>query len=157
MTVAPEFNSHPLIRPIGAAVLWSGVLLFAAYQAAALTDGYWMFRIVAFDLAIALMGVWLVARAAQGMGGVPGRILENRALRYLGMISYGIYIFHLMLPDLLPHAAGRLGYPHALAWLGDQTKRYLLFYSAASVVVAAISWHCFEGPINRLKDRFQYR
>ncbi len=154
--VTPEFASHPLVRPIGAPVLWSGALLFAAYQAATLTDGYWTFRIVAFDLAVALMSLWLVARAAEGMGGVAGRILENRSLRYVGMISYGIYIYHLMLPDLLPQLAGHLGQPHALGRLGDQTAWYLLFYSAASVAVAAVSWHCFEGPINRLKDRFEY-
>jgi len=157
ITVAPEYQSHPLVRRIRAPVLWTGALLFAAYQAAALTDGYWMFRTVSFDLAIALMSVWLVARAAEGMGGLAGRILENRSLRYVGMISYGIYVLHLMLPDLLPQVASRLGHPHALGWLGDQTKWYLLFYSAASVAVAAVSWHCFEGPINRLKDRFEYR
>jgi peptidoglycan/LPS O-acetylase OafA/YrhL len=32
-----------------------------------------------------------------------------------------------------------------------------MFYPAASVAVAAVSWHCFEGPINRVKDRFEYR
>ena len=28
--------------------------------------------------------------------------------------------------------------------------------TVASVTVAAISWHCFEGPINRLKARLEY-
>ena len=27
----------------------------------------------------------------------------------------------------------------------------------ATIIVAAISWHAFEAPINRLKDRFEYR
>lgn len=156
-TVAPEYQSHPLVRRIGPSVLWSGIFLFAAYQAAVLADRYWMFRMVSFDLAIALIGLWLVARAAEGMRGMAGRVLENRALRYVGMISYGIYIYHLMLPDLLPQLASRLGHARALERLGDQTMWYLLFYSAASVGVSALSWHCFEGPINRLKDRFDYR
>jgi peptidoglycan/LPS O-acetylase OafA/YrhL len=157
MTVAPEFSSHRLVRPIGATVLWSGVLLFCAYQAAELSDGYWVFRDVSFDLAVALVGVWLVARAAEGMRGPAGRILELAPVRYLGTISYGIYVYHNMLPDLLPRIARRLGYPDLLAPLGDQTLPYLVFYTAASVAVAAVSWHLFEGPINRLKARFEYR
>jgi peptidoglycan/LPS O-acetylase OafA/YrhL len=157
MTVLPEFESHPLIRPIGANALWSGLMLFAAYQAAVQSGGFWRFRIVSFDLAVALVGVWLVARAARGMRGPVGRFLELAPLRYLGTISYGIYVYHNMLPELLPKVARRLGYPDLLAPLGDQTVPYLLFYAAASVAVAAVSWHVFEGPINRLKARFEYR
>jgi peptidoglycan/LPS O-acetylase OafA/YrhL len=157
MTVLPEFESHPLVRPIGTPVLWSGLLLFAAYVAAEQTDGFWRFRIVSFDLAVALVGLWLVARAARGMGGLAGRVLELAPLRYLGTISYGIYVYHNMLPDLLPRVARRLGYPNLLAPLGDQTLPFLIFYSAATVAIAAVSWHVFEGPINRLKARFEYR
>jgi peptidoglycan/LPS O-acetylase OafA/YrhL len=157
MTVTPELASHPLVRPIGATALWSGLLLFGAYQAAEQTDGFWVFRMVSFDLAVALVGVWLVARAAQGMRGPAGRFLELAPVRYLGTISYGIYVYHRILPDLLPRVARRLGYPDLFAPLGDETLRYLAFYSAASVAVAAISWHCFEGPINRMKNRFEYR
>jgi len=157
ITVAPEFASHPLVRPIGPAALWIGVLLFGAYLAAEQTDGFWAFRIVSFDLAVALMGLWLVARAAEGMGGPAGRVLELAPVRYLGMISYGIYVYHRILPDLLPRVARRLGHPGLFAPLGDQTLAYLIFYSAVSIALAAISWHCFEGPINRMKDRFDYR
>jgi peptidoglycan/LPS O-acetylase OafA/YrhL len=97
--------------------------------------------------------VWVVARAAEGMGGAAGRVLGLAPLRYLGTISYGIYLYHLMLPVLLPKLARRMGYADLLAPLGDQTLPYLAFYSLASVGAAAVSWHAFEGPINRLKDR----
>jgi peptidoglycan/LPS O-acetylase OafA/YrhL len=157
MTVLPEYKSHPLVRPVGAAVLWCGVLLFGAYLAAEQTDGYWMFRMVSFDLAIALMGVWLVARAAAGMAGPAGKLLALAPVRYIGTISYGIYVYHLLLPELLPRATRRLGHPDLLAPLGDKTLAFLAFYSALTILVAAISWHWFEAPINRLKARFEYR
>ncbi len=157
MTVAPAFAAHSLVRPIGTGVLWSGLVLFGAYQAAERTDGFWVFRLVSFDLAVALVGLWLVARTSRGMTGLPGRVLELAPVRYLGTISYGIYVYHLILPDLLPRAARRWGHPELFAPLGDQTLPYLVFYSIATIAVAAISWHCFEGPINRVKDRFQYR
>lgn len=152
MMVTPEFASHPQIRPIGAWALWVGLLLFSALQAAGQSERWGLFRIVAFDLAVALPAAWLVARAARGFRGPAGRVLELGPLRYLGTISYGIYVYHLMLPDLLPRVARHLGYPDLLGGLGDQTVLYCVFYSAASVGVAALSWHFFEGPINRLKD-----
>lgn len=157
MTVTPELGSHPLVRPIGAAPLWAGLLLFGAYQAAEQADGFWVFRMVSFDLAVALVGVWLVARAATGMEGPAGRLLQLAPVRYLGTISYGIYVYHRILPDLLPRVARHLGHPDLFAPLGDETLPYLAFYTALSVAVAAISWHCFEGPINRMKNRFEYR
>jgi peptidoglycan/LPS O-acetylase OafA/YrhL len=157
MTVLPEFKSHPLVRPIGATALWSGLLLFGAQQAAGQNHGFGAFRIVSFDLAVALAGVWLVARAAEGMRGLAGRALESAPLRYLGTISYGIYVYHLMLPELLPRIARRFGHPNLFAPLGNLTLPFLLFYGAATIAVAAVSWHLFEGPINRFKARFEYR
>lgn len=157
MTVLPEFKSHPLVRPVGAAALWGGLLLFGAHQAAEHSDGFWVFRVVSFDLAVALAGVWLVARAAEGMKGPAGRVLELAPLQYLGTISYGIYVYHLMLPELLPRVARQIGYPNLFVPLVDKTLPFLLFYGTASIVIAAISWHLLEGPINRWKDRFEYR
>jgi peptidoglycan/LPS O-acetylase OafA/YrhL len=157
MTKLPEFKSHPLVRPIGTTVLWCGLLLFGAYQAAEQTDGFWVFRTVSFDLAVALAGVWLVARAAEGMSGLAGRALESAPLRYLGTISYGIYVYHMMLPELLPRIARRLGHPDLFAPLIDKSFPFLVFYGAASIAISAVSWHLFEGPINRFKARFEYR
>lgn len=153
MTAAPEFQGHPQVRQVGVPVLWAGVLLFAVHQAAGGFEGASVFRVAIFDLAVALSAAWLIGRAAQGMGGLASRVLEFAPLRYIGTISYGIYVYHLMLPDLFSRVVRRLGYPDLLAPLGDQTLPYLAFYSAASVAVAGISWHVFEGPINRLKDR----
>src|SRR4029453_10258316 len=115
MTLDPSFKSHPHVRPIGASALWIGVPLFAAHQAVADTGWWLLFRIVSFDLAGALSAAWLGAWAARGIGGLAGRVLELGPLRYLGTISYGIYVYHLMLPDLLPRVAGRLGYPELFA------------------------------------------
>jgi peptidoglycan/LPS O-acetylase OafA/YrhL len=157
MTVLPEFQADPMVRPIGPTVLWSGVTLFVAYLLAERSEGWWTFRLVAFDTAIALMGVWLVAKAARGLGGPVGRLLSSAPVRYLGTISYGIYVYHLLLPDMLPRIAQRLGHPGLLTPLGDQTLPFLAFYSVVTILVAAISWHAFEAPINRLKDRFEYR
>jgi peptidoglycan/LPS O-acetylase OafA/YrhL len=157
MTVLPEFEDHPLVRPVGPAVLWAGVALLAANLAAQQSGGYWDFQIVSFDMAIAVLGLWLVARASRGIGGFAGQALGWGPIRYIGTISYGIYVYHLLIPALLPKLARRFGRPDLFVPLGDQTLGFLLFYACVTVLVAALSWHLFEAPINRLKARFEYR
>lgn len=157
MTVLPTFQGHSLVRPVGPGVLWSGLALFAVYVAADRLGGWGELPMVVFDTAVAVLGLWLVARAARGMGGIAGRVLGSGPVRYLGTISYGIYVYHLLLPALLPKLARRAGFPDLLAPLGDQTLPFLAFYTCATIAVAAISWHCFEAPINHLKARFEYR
>jgi peptidoglycan/LPS O-acetylase OafA/YrhL len=108
-------------------------------------------------MAIAVLGLWLVARASRGIGGITGQVLGWGPIRYIGTISYGIYVYHLLIPALLPKAARRFGHPDLFEPLGDQTLGFLLFYACVTVLVAALSWHLFEAPINRLKARFEYR
>jgi peptidoglycan/LPS O-acetylase OafA/YrhL len=156
MTVLPEFASRPMVRRVGPAWLWAGAGLFVVSGAAGRAGIWWTFRLVAFDLAVALMSVWLVAKAARGMDGVAGRMLSFAPVRYIGTISYGIYVFHFMLPDLLGELAALTGHGGALPSLDRQPLLSLAFYPGAAVAIAAVSWHFFEAPINRLKDRFAY-
>jgi len=105
MTLAPGSKSHSHVRTIGAFALWIGVSRFAAHQVMGDTGWSLLFRIVSFDRAVALPAMWLVAWASQGIGGPAGRVLELSPVRHLGTISYGIYVYHPILPDLLPGVA----------------------------------------------------
>ena len=69
------------------------------------------------------------------------RILCLRPLRYLGQISYTLYLVHELVIDFVTHflSAPR----HAQA----ATSLFL------SIGVAAASWHWLESPLLRLKDR----
>jgi peptidoglycan/LPS O-acetylase OafA/YrhL len=66
----------------------------------------------------------------------PATWLENRVLRWFGMISYGLYLWHFMLISLpwerlpMPPMVGMVGAPIAMAWL---------------------SWRFVEAPILRHK------
>jgi peptidoglycan/LPS O-acetylase OafA/YrhL len=86
---------------------------------------------------------WLVAGASQGFKGALGSMLSNPALRYIGRISYGIYVIHYftirLLAPVLP--AGTNPYLRSLA-LG-----------ALTIALASLSWHFLERPINRMRDR----
>ena len=77
-----------------------------------------------------------------------GRVLGNRALVYIGKISYGIYLYHVYAPRFASLA------------LSQVDKRSLpvqvALYSAITLAVASASWFLFEKPINGLKSRFRY-
>jgi peptidoglycan/LPS O-acetylase OafA/YrhL len=98
----------------------------------------------------ALVCFWAVDGAVRGFGGVPGRALDSRALRSVGRISYGIYLFHSFAPRLLEEIAGPARFePGSHAAIFAQV--------ALTLSLAALSWRYLESPINALKERFPYR
>jgi peptidoglycan/LPS O-acetylase OafA/YrhL len=99
----------------------------------------------------ALICGWIVVHAARGFQGI-GRVLELRPIAYLGKISYGIYIYHLLVPVGLAALARQLGATYRYAGFRD-----FALSTVATVALAAASWHLFEAPINRLKRFFPYR
>jgi len=115
-----------------------GLALLAAVTALA---GSWLDSALR-DTAYAGIFVCLVARGREGVRGPLGRLLASGPLVYLGSISYGIYVYHHVLPALI-----RLpGYGVARTGL----------VLALTLPVAALSFRLFEGPINALKRRFPY-
>jgi len=108
-------------------------------------------QLVLGDLAMALAFTWLVDRACDGVGGLFGRVLSSPPVRYVGKISYGIYLYHRFLRGLLFIAVteGHLPPP-------DNYFTRFLRIAISSLVIAALSWHLLEAPINRLKNRIPY-
>lgn len=94
---------------------------------------------------------WLIDGASRGFGGGAGRLLEWRPIAYLGKISYGIYIFHYLVPPAL-RAAG--------AWVGlhypDRGPFNFVVASLITFGIAALSWEMFEARVNGLKRYFPY-
>jgi peptidoglycan/LPS O-acetylase OafA/YrhL len=101
----------------------------------------------------AIMAVIIVNYAAQSKFiGVFKSILENKFIVYSGKISYGLYIFHLFIPDFFrEHIAPKIGIEIA--------NKYILFviYYIITFAMAHISWRLIESPINNLKRYFPYQ
>ena len=74
------------------------------------------------------------------------RLLEHRALRWVGTISYGMYLLHM----LALNAVRRLA-PESGVWV-----RFALGASLA-ILLASITYRWFEHPILSLKDRLMGR
>nr|WP_165700476.1 acyltransferase [Alienimonas californiensis] len=105
------------------------------------------------QLSVSAIAVWLVAAAGRGAPGITGRVLQWPPLVYCGTISYGLYIYHSFAPPVWSHAALFLGLPEIVStndWVRWPFLLLLTFFTSA------MSWHCFERPINKYKHRYPY-
>jgi peptidoglycan/LPS O-acetylase OafA/YrhL len=103
------------------------------------------------DFFTACIFAWLVNAAAIGFKGRTGKVLEYRPLLYLGKITYGIYIYHNLVPLVLVPIFDSFDIP-----LRVPSFSIFILSSLVTIVLAAISWHLIELPINRLKRHFEY-
>lgn len=107
------------------------------------------YNLVFFDMAVALVFMWLVWSAARGFGGILGAILNWRPFRYVGKISYGIYVYHPLVPPILVFLIGQIGWKFKLSnWSIFWLAPLLTFF------IASASWYLLEKPINNLKQHF---
>jgi peptidoglycan/LPS O-acetylase OafA/YrhL len=107
---------------------------------------------VFYDLGWSLIFYHIVLAAWNGFDGFLGRLCELRLLTYIGEISYGLYVYHAFVPTLVVWLL------HKVDWMPPkaQLARFCL-YVGVSLILASISWHLFEKPLNNLKRYFQYK
>jgi peptidoglycan/LPS O-acetylase OafA/YrhL len=104
------------------------------------------------DLAIIIGSAAIVIWIATNQSTRVTQFLEWRPLEYVGRISYGVYLYHMFIPDFGSGGklASKLGLPHGSAFV---SVLGLLVCFAMTVGVAHLSWRYIEQPILRLKDR----
>lgn len=127
-------RSYPFALPAVTAVALTAIL-HVYWQNSTYWNSGWMVGLFKTPLAVGWGLVLLSACTLQH----PSLVRLTAPLRYLGTISYGIYLWHL--PVLL--AFKRVSWmdgPKVLPWVIGTT-----------LVLAAISWHFFEKP---LLDRY---
>lgn len=109
-----------------------------------------------------IFGFLLIGRAVMGFKGLMAWFLENPAVIYLGKISYGLYLYHNFVYNHFHsgpmHPTVRLFrkiYQYAPTLKGSIAFEALVVV-ALTILVASVSWHFFEKPINALKDKYAY-
>jgi len=128
------------------ALLWLGTrqslpaeqLWIIAYPILGAVAGYFTLR-------------WLMRSPPQA------RWLAHPGAQWLGQRSYGLYLYHLMLPvfyqrlvyHLLPAAS-----PWRQWWLGPLPT--VLVLTPLALALCAVSWRWLEAPLEKLKTRFVY-
>lgn len=109
------------------------------------------FYVTFVDLAASAVFVALVDTAGHNARSVVARGLSWSPLRYIGKISYGIYLYHFLLNRFMPPLLNWLRLPVPKPGLA-----MFFLYSATTIAVAMASWHFIERPFNQLKSRFTY-
>jgi peptidoglycan/LPS O-acetylase OafA/YrhL len=122
---------------------------FAAYDPVVSTIGH---TIIALLFAAVLVLVLTLSRKT-----LLVRVFDSRPLRFFGRYSYGIYVFHHPLLFLFSGVV-----PLALVptLLGSQLLRQAVFIviaTAATTVLALLSWHLVEKRFLMLKAHFPTR
>jgi peptidoglycan/LPS O-acetylase OafA/YrhL len=91
--------------------------------------------------------------------GLPGRYVPGWAAR-LGQVSFGLYVFHETGFFFADAIAKRLHFPQAYHWSHAHWVLALAANKALSLVftigLAFASYHSWEKPFLRLKDRFTF-
>ena len=90
----------------------------------------------------AVVAAALVLVSVVGVGGTVGWVLSLRPLRFLGGISYGVFVYHLVLfhlmePGLAQYGITRQSHPVAVAAL----------ILGVTVPIAMLSWRFLEQPV----------
>jgi peptidoglycan/LPS O-acetylase OafA/YrhL len=104
-----------------------------------------------FNYILVLTFGLLIANTTTGFGGLLGKIFENKVLVYLGKITYGLYLYHKIIPLIL------LIFINKLDIVLDNLIVYYLVNMFILLVVTHFSWKLIEMPILKLKSRFEYR
>jgi len=108
-----------------------------------MSEGYqyiWGYSILNYFFAVTIQTV-----AREGMF---NRFLEWKPMRYLGRISYGLYVFHQPI-TWFAFDLQSLGWDKSIV---QPIATVIAFFG--TLLVASISYHFMEKPLLNLKDRF---
>lgn len=77
------------------------------------------------------------------------RILESAPLRYLGRISYGLYVYHYGIIAITAALFRKYDLPYSL-----RSPQMFVVAMSATLLMAVLSFYVLEQPIINLKDKF---
>lgn len=104
-------------------------------------------RAIFYPFIASAFSACLVAAAANGNADPWLDWLSWKPVRYVGRISYGIYVYHMFLPPLVSTIP-------SLQWVGNGGLIGSVALIGLSVGIAHLSWIFIESPILRYKNRF---
>jgi peptidoglycan/LPS O-acetylase OafA/YrhL len=122
-------------------------LLFRGFKTGLASDRWgrvlFSLDVLSFDLVMTCLIGLCVCRS----GAMELAPLRIRPLRFVGKVSYAIYLYHTLVFHLLALVVGLA----ALSTLGGMALSF-----AVTIGVAAVSWTLIENPLLKLKARFEY-
>jgi peptidoglycan/LPS O-acetylase OafA/YrhL len=101
---------------------------------------------------VSTLCAWIVWRARRPIRGIFGRVLSHKALVYVGRISYGVYLYHTIVPGL-GNASGVTRLPLVWRLFEAQSLQGFIAHCVIVIALAGVSFRYFEMPLRSLGAR----
>lgn len=146
VSVAREGTERPG-SPAGAGALWAAAIALYVALSFWLPDTPFLVEAGQVFVAFAVFGVicllvMLPAVLGVAPGGIPARFLALRPVAWIGLISYGIFLWHIAVIRWVNAVDADLGF-----------VPLLVVVLAVTIPIAAASYYALERPLLRLKNR----
>jgi peptidoglycan/LPS O-acetylase OafA/YrhL len=105
---------------------------------------------VAHNFLFSFFAFFVVAKASQmKFNSITKYFLENRIVVHLGKISYGIYLYHLFMPDFYNQMIDL--FPKVF---NVESPLKTPFFFISAIICAELSWFIIEKPLLKLKTKY---
>ena len=98
---------------------------------------------------VSIVFAGLISATLRGFSGPLGKVLEHPAAQHIGRLSYGLYLFHNVMPLALGMVMPFLWHP---AITGPLVAVRLVAFALASWGVAWLCWRYLEQPLDRFRQ-----
>ena len=155
--LARSTPQETLVRAARIVFLITGVLLLAhiAWRHRLDNENY-LLRSVGLTVLSFFFAAALTLAVTASPASLIGRFAANRLLVFLGIYSYGIYLFHRLLVWPMARFAGVSFFNRLLHFQPAAEVLSVLAAIAATVGLAFLSWHLYEKQFLKLKKYFAY-
>jgi peptidoglycan/LPS O-acetylase OafA/YrhL len=122
-----------------------GSLISISYYVIYLKGGSMNGQLPLQRMFVSMLFIWVVGSVAMERTGRFKALLLARPIQFIGRISYGIYLYHLVIGWLLSRSFG----------LHIERSVFAFFILVSiTLIVSTLSWYLIEQPVNRLKRFF---
>lgn len=122
----------------------------------------WFPQIYLIKICYSIISMWVIILVITNKSKFIGRyLLENKALNYIGKISYGIYLYHLPYIIYFQSKVNNIlanltqNHPTLTRIVQDHHVNYWI-HIVMIFTIAGLSFKFIETPLLRLKKRFNY-
>ena len=106
-------------------------------------------RVTSSNFLFSLFALFLIIKASEEKFSYVSKLfLENKLIVHIGRISYGIYLYHLFMPDLYEYLLNT--FPNIIP---IEYRYRIPIYFILSYMFAETSWYIIEKPLLKLKSK----
>ncbi len=130
---------------------WAPLLFILGLLGSAVMAYLGIYDAYAMPTFILIMAAALVFLCADQRKFFLDPLLNLTVLQRIGRMSYGVYLYHKLIPFFVSYLIVNAGYE-----MPDPPVLLFVIYTSVALTVAALSWKFIERPLLRVKDRFDF-